>query len=179
MAQQTIDTTGNEPAGITFAKIKAMLAELYSTVAGAITPSSVTATGAVQGATVVGTTSVTGAVVNSTGLMTAGTVKVDTGTKTAAATGGAATLNKASGKITSEDLTTAAGAVYTLTITDSAIAAADIVIPSLANGTNTQGIPVIEKATPGAGSMAITVRNNHASEALNGTLVISFVSFKA
>ena len=43
---------------------------------------------------------------------------LDTGTKTATATAGAATLNKMSGTVTSESLTTAAGATYTLTVTD-------------------------------------------------------------
>lgn len=95
-------------------------------------------------------------------------------TQTAAATSGAATLNTVKGVITSEALTTAAAAVYTLTLTDSKIAAASVVMASLANGTNTQGIPVIEKVTPAAGSVVITVRNNHASQALNGTLKVAF-----
>lgn len=51
-------------------------------------------------------------------------LRVDDGTKTATATAGAATLNKAAGKVTTEALTTAAGANYTLTITNSTVAAA-------------------------------------------------------
>lgn len=116
-------------------------------------------------------------IVNS-GLETTETAKLATGTKTAAATAGAATLNKAAGKITSEALTTAAGADYTLTITNDQIAAADQVFASLANGTNTQGVPYIRSVTPGANSVVIVVRNGHASQALNGTLVISFMSLK-
>jgi hypothetical protein len=108
-----------------------------------------------------------------------GTLQLDTGTKTATATAGAATLNKASGKITTESLTTAAGATYTLTLTDSSIAAADMVFASLANGTNSTGDPVIGLITPAAGSVTIKVVNRHASAALNGTLVISFASMKA
>ncbi len=98
---------------------------------------------------------------------------------TATATSGAATLNKRSGKITSEALTTAAAAAYTLTLTNSAIAATDIVLVSVANGTNTQGIVVPGRVTPGNGSVVILIENQHASQALNGTLVISFVAFKA
>ncbi len=164
-----VDTSGNEGVGKVFSKINGMLSELFNAGSEFVdwSGTSVTASGAVQGATLI-----------STGLTTADTAKVGTGTKTAAATGGAATLNKAAGKITSEALTTAADAVYTLTLTNSAIAAADQVFASLANGTNTQGAPAIEKVTPAAGSVVITVRNNHASEALNGTLVVSFFSLK-
>jgi hypothetical protein len=101
---------------------------------------------------------------------------LDTGT--ASATSGAATLNKSTGKITSESLTTAAGAAYTLTLTNSQIAAADIVLVSLANGTNTQGVVVQGLVTPAAGSVVITVRNEHASQAFNGTIVVSYMVIK-
>lgn len=96
----------------------------------------------------------------------------DTGTATAAA--GAATLSKQSGIITSEALTTAAAAAYTLTLTNTKIADTDKVFASVQNGTNTQGIPVVGTVTPSAGSVVIKVHNLHASEALNGTIKISF-----
>lgn len=98
---------------------------------------------------------------------------------TATATAGAATLNAGRGKVTSEALTTAAGAAYTLTLTNSRVAAGDIVLVSVANGTNTQGVVVVGLVAPAAGSVVITIRNEHASQALNGTLVISFVVLKA
>lgn len=114
------------------------------------------------------------------GAVIASTLAVDSGTKTATATAGAATLNKSSGKITSESLTTAQNALYTLTLTNSAIAAADVVLVSVANGDNTQGTTVVTKVTPAAGSVVIIIANKHATaESLNGTLVISFVVFKA
>ena len=97
----------------------------------------------------------------------------------ATATGGAATANGSAGKITSEALTTAAAAAYTLTLTNSVIAAGDIVFASVANGTNTQGIVGVGRVTPGAGSVVITIRNLHASQAFNGTLVISYFVIKA
>jgi hypothetical protein len=112
------------------------------------------------------------------GKTTTATFQLDTGTKTATAVAGAATLNKASGKITTEALTTAAGASYSLTLTNSAIAAADMVFASLANGSNSAGDPVIALVTPGAGFVTIIVNNRHASAALNGNLVISFASMK-
>ena len=98
----------------------------------------------------------------------------------ATATAGAATLNTQVGKVTTESLTTAQNANYTLTITNNQIAAADIVFVSIANGTNTQGTPVLLRATPAAGSVAIVIRNAHdAAQALNGTLVVSFWVIKA
>jgi hypothetical protein len=105
---------------------------------------------------------------------------VDSGTKTASATGGAATLSKLSGKITSEALTTAQDASYTLTLTNTTIAAADTVFVSVANGTNTQGTTVVTRVTPAAGSVVIVVTNKHSTaQALNGTIVISFLVVKA
>lgn len=98
---------------------------------------------------------------------------------TAAATAGAATLASRTGKITSESLSTAAGATYTLTITDTEIAAADIVMASVAMGTATTGQPAIMRITPAAGSVVIILQNLHASAALNGTIVVSFHVHKA
>lgn len=99
---------------------------------------------------------------------------------TATATAGAAELNKMAGKVTTEALTTAQNAIYTLTLTNSAIAAADMVFASVADGTNTQGTPMIGQVNPGAGSVVIEVINKHATaEALNGTLEISFHVVKA
>lgn len=103
-----------------------------------------------------------------------------TNSGTAAATAGAATLNNRFGVITTEALTTAQNAIYTLTITNSAIRASDIVFVSVANGTNTQGTPVVTRVQPAAGSLVILISNLHASaQALNGTLLISFASLGA
>ena len=102
------------------------------------------------------------------------------GVGAAAATAGAASVTALTGKVTTEALTTAQNAVYTLTITNPRIAAGDVVLVSLANGTNTQGTPVPVRVTPGAGSVAVVVKNiHHAAEALNGTLVVSFHVIKA
>lgn len=102
------------------------------------------------------------------------------GSGTATATAGAATLNNRFGKITTESLTTAQNGNYTLTITNSAVKAADIVMASVANGTNTQGTPIIVRVTPAAGSLEIIVRNAHDSvQAFNGTLVVTFAALGA
>lgn len=159
MAQQTLDLTANENLSVALSKIQSNFTELYSADAS--------------------NTNWSGTTVTATGLISGGALQVDTGTKTATATGGAATLAKDSGKITSESLTTAAGATYTLTLTNSAIAAADMVFASVALGTATTGMPVITRVTPGATSVVIVVQNIHASAALNGTIVISFLVAKA
>ncbi len=117
--------------------------------------------------------------VGATGQLTTNRLTLGSGTKTASATAGAATLNQPSGVITSEALTTAPDASYTLTITNSEIAATDVVLASLANGTNTQGTPVIGRVTPADGSVAIVVHNKHATaQALNGTLKVAFAVIK-
>lgn len=100
-------------------------------------------------------------------------VNLDGGT--ASATAGAATLSKQCGVITSEALTTAAAGAYTLTLTNTLVAATSIVLVTFANGTNTQGTLELSRVTPGSGSVVILIRNSHASEALNGTIKISFL----
>ena len=98
----------------------------------------------------------------------------------ATATAGAATVTGTVGKITTEALTTAQNAIYTLTLTDTAIAAADAVFASVANGTNSAGSPVVTRVQPAAGSVVILIANLHASAvAFNGTLVISYLVKKA
>lgn len=98
---------------------------------------------------------------------------------TATGSSNASTLNNAgAGVITTESLTTAAGATFTETITDNMIAATDIVLASVGNGTNAAGSPAITTVTPGSGSVVIIVQNIHASAAFNGTLKISFLVIK-
>lgn len=91
----------------------------------------------------------------------------------ATAASGAATYNGTKVKVTSEALTTAAAADYTLTLTDSSITAASFIDVEAANGTNTTEGLAINRVQPGAGSAVIHIRNTNASVALNGTIVIS------
>lgn len=165
MALKKLDATGNESFDRTLAKINAMFAELYAASSTTPDPSvtTLTASGAIAGDTLTAATD----------------LSLGTGTKTASATAGAATLNKPSGVITSEALTTAAGASYVLTITNSAIAATDQVFASVQYGSATAGTPVVTKVAPGAGSLVITVQNVHASAAFDGTIKVSFAALKA
>lgn len=158
MARVALDTTLNQNMGTQLGSINDMMTELYAASSTTPTPSVTTLT--------------------ASGLITGGSLALDTGTKTASATGGAATLNKDAGVITSEALTTAAGATYTLTLTNSSIAAADQVFASVQYGTATAGMPCITRVTPGSGSVVIIVQNIHASAALDGTIKIAFMVLK-
>jgi outer membrane lipoprotein SlyB len=96
---------------------------------------------------------------------------VGTGTGSSAAV----TVNEVAGIITSEALTTAQNAFYTLVLTNNKIDANSLVFATVEDGTNTQGTPMIGQVKPGAGTCTIEVINKHAtSEALNGTLKIRF-----
>lgn len=153
MGFTNFDTTGNSQIDGVLGKIRTMLRELY--------------------------TGFTGVAATFSGLLTADGIKLGTGTKTASATAGAATLNKPSGVITSESLTTAAGAAYTLTLTNSEIAATSQVLVSVGNGTNSAGRPTVTTVTPGSGSVVIVVQNIHSADALNGTIKIAFAVLDA
>jgi hypothetical protein len=102
-------------------------------------------------------------------------LSLDQGTKTATATSGAATLSKTSGIITSEALTTAAGATYTLTITNTTIAGSEMVFASVAYGSSTTGRPAVTTVAAGSGTITVVVQNVHASAALNGTIKVAFM----
>lgn len=100
---------------------------------------------------------------------------------TVTAAAGAATLN-ANGviEVTTEALTTAQDAVYTLTLTNNRIFSNSAVFASLKNGSNTQGTPLIQSITEADGSVVIKVINKHASaEALNGTLKLKLLIVNA
>lgn len=99
---------------------------------------------------------------------------IDLNFASATATAGAATLNSLNGVITSESITTAGAAEYTLTLTNSFITANSVILCSSGLGTSTNGTPGIGSVTPGAGSAVITVTNLSAS-AFNGTIKINFV----
>lgn len=95
------------------------------------------------------------------------------------AAAGAITTSGGSGRITTEALTTAGLAAYTLTITNPLIKAADKVFVSMGRGTSTTGTAVVGTVKPADGSVVIIVQNVHASVALNGTLVIDYFVVKA
>lgn len=93
-------------------------------------------------------------------------------------TAGTATLNNKCGVITTEALTVSPTASeYTVTLTNSVIAAGDIILFSIANGTNTTGLASATRTTPGTGSATIVFR--HLSSAnFNGTMLINYFVIK-
>ena len=90
----------------------------------------------------------------------------------------AGTLSQLAGRITTEALTTAGGASQALTITDTLCAATSLIFVQWSGGSSTTGTPII-KAVPGAGSFVVTLYNQHASAAFNGTFILDFVIAKA
>jgi hypothetical protein len=92
----------------------------------------------------------------------------------------AVTVSDYIGKITTEALTTAQDSKETITWTNTLVAAADLVFVTLANGSNTQGTPVIQTVTPAAGSVTVVIANKHSTaQSLNGTLKLSFLVVKS
>lgn len=97
---------------------------------------------------------------------------------TGTASSGAVTASGLVGQITTESLTTAAAAEYTLTITNAQVADDDLVFASVdANGS--AGTPGIGGCTAAAGSVVITITNLHASAAFDGALKVNFMVIKA
>ncbi len=103
--------------------------------------------------------------------------RVVTDTGPATSTVHAATLNKQTGQITTESLTTAKDAVYTFTLTNSLIAATSTVLATVGKGSSTTGAPVVTWTTPGPGTVDILIINKDSTNALNGTITINFVVF--
>jgi len=102
---------------------------------------------------------------------------VDVTNGTGTSTSNAATINTQNGVITTEALTTAAGATYTMTLTNSKIKSTSVVQVTVGKGTCTAGQPTVCFVTPAAGSVVIIIQNVHASNALNGTITIGFTVF--
>lgn len=83
----------------------------------------------------------------------------------------AVTANNMGVLVTTDSLSTAAGSSRAITITDSKVTTSSLIDANWAGGTDTTGTPII-KAVPGSGSITLTILNNHASAAFNGTFII-------
>ncbi len=98
---------------------------------------------------------------------------------TQTSTAGAATSNTFSGQIVTEALTTAAGATYTMVLTNSLIGIAGAantyanIVFDIRSGTNTKPGMVPTSSTAAAGSTTL-VFTNTGSAAANGTFVIAW-----
>jgi len=85
----------------------------------------------------------------------------------------AVTASGVAGLITTSALTTAGGAAYAITWTNTVMTATSSVLLTLAGGTNTTKDITLE-VIPGAGTATLTIYNDTAATALNGTVLISY-----
>lgn len=85
---------------------------------------------------------------------------------------GTANGNRYALQVTTEALTTAAGANQALTVNHAAAEAGDYVQVTWNGGTSAAGTPVI-KAVATAGVITITLYNKHASAAFDGTFILA------
>ena len=88
------------------------------------------------------------------------------------------TCNAYSGVITTVSQTVAAGAEASFTVTNSKVAATDIVVACIKTHTSA-GLFFVEATAVAAGSFQLTLTNLHASAAGDNVLVINFIVLKA
>lgn len=95
-------------------------------------------------------------------------------------TGGTSTgtMTTLSAQVTTASLTTAGGASHVATITYTGVAATDIVLVTYAGGTNTT-TNISFKAVCTSNTITITIYNNTASTAVNGTIIFNVQVIKA
>lgn len=88
------------------------------------------------------------------------------------------TLSTLSGQITTVSLDNAAGVDSTFTVTNTKVAATDVVVANVASyGGTADGIPVAYVSAVAAGSFDITIRNTGATT-LDALAVVNFVVIK-
>ncbi len=86
----------------------------------------------------------------------------------------AVTASGVAGVITTSSLSTAGSSSYAITWTNTVMTATSVVLLTISGGTNTTE-NVTLKIAPGAGSGTLTIYNNTAATALNGTIFISYL----
>jgi hypothetical protein len=89
------------------------------------------------------------------------------------------TLNTLAGTITTVSQTLAAAAEGTFVVTNSRVAATDVVVACLASTTSAGGPFMVGVTAVAAGSFTITVTNTHSANAGDNTLVINYIILKA
>lgn len=94
---------------------------------------------------------------------------------TSAATG--VTLSKPCGQITTFALTTAAGAEEVFTVTNTLVAATDVIVLSTTYAG--AGTPMLSVSKVTGGTFDIIITNAHGANALNAVMVINFVVIKS
>ena len=125
---------------------------------------------------VAGTLGVTGALTQTGAAAFGAAVKlVDGGTVTQASTiATGVTLNKNTGQIVTVSSTLAAGASASFVVTNSAVLDAKAVVVACVGTTTSAGTPTAHVSNVAAGAFTVTLRNAHASAALDNTVTINF-----
>ena len=85
----------------------------------------------------------------------------------------AVTASGNAGVITTSSLTTAAGATYSITWTNTKITATSVIALTIQGGTNTVQ-SVVFTCVPGSGSATLVINNIGPTSALNGTILIGY-----
>jgi len=116
-----------------------------------------------------GTTTQTGVLTfTATPVLGAGTT-IDLDSATATLVSNAATLTKYAGVITTEALTTAAGASQAFVLTLTGVAAGDLAFIARCGGTNTRRSFALDAVTT-TDTITVTLYNNEPTNAINGTV---------
>jgi hypothetical protein len=79
--------------------------------------------------------------------------------------------------ITTESLTTAAGATYTLTVHSGQLTSSTNPIPIVTLGDSTTGIPHLVSYTRSGGAIVLVIQNIDSTNPFNGTLKVNFMGF--
>lgn len=116
--------------------------------------------------------------INVAGLNVVGIARIDWDSATSTLSSNAATITKWAAVVTTEALTTAAGAAQAFVITKTGVAAGDIAMVQAAGGTNTSE-HYVYKAICTTDTVTVTVNNIGPTNALNGTLIFNLLIHKA
>lgn len=141
---------------------------------------SVDANGVNVNGTLTGVTTVAAAgAITSTGATAAGGYATGAGGAVTQITNSATgvTLSKPCGQITTVALTTAAAAEERFTVTNTLVAATDVIV--LSTTYDGAGTPMLSVQKVAAGAFDIVITNVHAANALNAVMVINFAVIKA
>ena len=87
----------------------------------------------------------------------------------------AVTASGNAGFITTSALTTAGGGTYAITWTNTHITATSVISLCIQGGSNNATNNITFTCVPGSGTATLTIYNNTAATALNGTLIIGYV----
>lgn len=105
---------------------------------------------------------------------------ISTGTCTDSSGDGIITMNDLAGKITTVADGAAADATYTITVTNSEVAAADMAFVSVTLSSGTAANFAVKDVLCGAGTLTIVIQNSHNTAAWsNAVFVVSFFVVKA